>query len=656
MRKSKKLVAILLCAAFILGMAAPVYASGTGEESSVKEENVYVTLASDGSVKGIYVVNSFSGGTITDYGEYDSVKILNTTDPISQDGDTITFSSSADKIYYQGELSDAEIPWDISIRYYMDGSEYPADEIAGKSGELEIRFTVSENTSCSGSFYEDYALQVSFSLDTELCSNITAADATAANVGSEKQLSYIILPGTGIETTICADVTDFEMDAVSISGIRMNLDIDIDDEELMDQITELTDAIEQIDDGTGELEDGAGELQSGGRAVSSGAQALSLGSDSLDSGVQALNSGIAEIQAGIDALNGQSDTLTGGSAQMLSALEQLQAALGGVSASASEVQAIVDASSSVQEAIDDLAEGAAELKANISYETYKAVMAQNGLDIDSLLSGNAEAIEAINSALAQVEQYSAALSTLGISSGTVDQYVSLANQILILLNGNTAAVQGMESYLENAGEGVTALAAGAQSLQENYAQFDAAIDSLADTLTGLLCQMAELKEAVNTLVEEYAKLDDGLEAYAEGVAQVAAGYSRISGGASELAGGSSELAEGGDSLYSGTLDLLDGLTQLYAATGDLSDGTGELREETSGMDSELEEKIDEILDSLSGGDGEPVSFVSDKNTNVASVQFAMQTESIEVEEVEMEEETEAELTMWQKLLRLFDLY
>ena len=158
-----------------------------------------------------YVVNSFKGGAVIDYGNYSSVKMLNTCDPIKQDRDAITFSSSAKKAYYQGNLDNAEIPWNISLRYYLDGEEYSADEIAGKSGALEIRFKITENTSCSGTFYDDYALQASFTLDTEQCGNISAPGATLANVGSKKQINYTILPGRGIDTAISADVTNLDV-------------------------------------------------------------------------------------------------------------------------------------------------------------------------------------------------------------------------------------------------------------------------------------------------------------------------------------------------------------------------------------------------------------------------------------------------------------
>lgn len=117
MKLTKRLTAICLSALLAVGAAAPALAKEA--EPSEKEEVIYATLNGDGSLRNTYVVNSFSGGNITDYGSYTSVKILNTNDPIQQNGDTITFSTSAQKAYYQGELADAELPWNISLRYYF---------------------------------------------------------------------------------------------------------------------------------------------------------------------------------------------------------------------------------------------------------------------------------------------------------------------------------------------------------------------------------------------------------------------------------------------------------------------------------------------------------------------------------------------------------
>lgn len=224
-----------------------------------------------------------------------------------------------------------------------------------------------------------------------------------------------------------------------------------------------------------------------------------------------------------------------------------------------------------------------------------------------------------------------------------------------------------------------------QSLNQGISQVQGGLDALNKQSAGLTGGSAQMKEAVNGLVEEYGKLDSGLNAYMDGVAQVTAGYQQVAGGAKELAKGSSALKSGSTALYSGTANLLNGIVELYDATGtlhdgagqlddgvtemvagistlydgagELYDGTGELRTETSGMDTEIEDKIDELLDTVTGDDLEITSFVSDKNTNVDSVQFVIKTDSLEIEETEEVVHTNnKKMSIWQKFLNLFGLY
>ena len=138
MKLTKRLTAICLSALLAVGAAAPALAKEA--EPSEKEEVIYATLNGDGSLRNTYVVNSFSGGNITDYGSYTSVKILNTNDPIQQNGDTITFSTSAQKAYYQGELADAELPWNISLRITWMETNTPLRKLRGKAGNWKSVF------------------------------------------------------------------------------------------------------------------------------------------------------------------------------------------------------------------------------------------------------------------------------------------------------------------------------------------------------------------------------------------------------------------------------------------------------------------------------------------------------------------------------------
>lgn len=650
MKHTKRITAAALSAVLLGTSAIPAYAESIPDG---KQEVVYVMTDASGGVDDIEVVNIFNGGEITDYGDYSTVKILNTTDQINQNGDQISISSAADKVYYQGAINGKQIPWDISLRYFLDGKEYSASEMAGKSGALEIQFSVSKNAKCEESFYEEYALQASFTLDSDKCANIAADGATLANVGSNKQISYMILPGRGIDAVIRADVTDFEMDAVSINGIRLNLNVEIDDEELRSKVNDVIDAVKQLDDGALELYDGSGELESGVSDLKTGTSSLYSGTTALDEGVLALQDGLNTVQNGLNSLESQSSALVNGSSEFKAALGKLQTAVNSVSASGKDITELVTASGKIKQAIGALNTGAAALQANLGYAQYKALMAQNGLNIDELTAGNADAA-------ATIKEFEVLLDAVGQMPGygdSVAQYKPALLQIAGLLSANNMAFDGMERYLNSISEELPALTDGLAGLNTQYEAFDTAIGSLAAGLGNMTGNLSAMADGINQLMENYEKLDSGVEAYTDGVARIVAGYSQVMDGVSSLASGSKELVSGSGELYDGAVRLYDGVVSLNGGAKDMAEGTGKFRSETSDMNEKMEEELDGILDTIGGSKENPASFVSSKNTNVDSVQFVIKTAAIEKAETEVIETTQPEhLNFWQKLLRLFGLH
>lgn len=711
-----RLTALALALGLPLTCLVPASAA---EVTPEKQEIIYVNLNTDGSLSDAYAVNLFDleqAGTVVDYGDYTSVRNMTSTEPVDYQGNQVTVDASAGKLYYEGALSQVELPWTFALTYTLDGKACTGEELAGQSGALEIHMSVRQNPACDQVFFDQLALQISFTLDTDHATQIQAEGATVANVGQDKQLTYTVLPGKETDFTIQAQVTDFEMDAVSINGLPLSLDVEVDDEELMDQVTELLDAIEDLDDGAQELNDGtaelkdgaegelsdgveelrdgaqqlhsgAGDLRDGGSDLQSGAGDLQEGAAQLDSGLNELNQGISQVEDGLTALNEQSGSLTGGSQQVKDALGQIQAALDSVSATGDELQVLLDSSSEIRGGIDALSTGTQQLYDSVSFQGYVAAMAENGLDIHQLQEGNAEAIRSINDLLGQVEGLENRLTQMGVPSSFLaplkNQGVSLANQIVELLQGNQASIQGTEAYLNQVSANLETLADGAADLQANYAAFDDAIGTLVDSLSDLLVQVSILSDAIDTLVEEYGALDSGLNSYTDGVAQVLTGYQQIAGGAAELAEGSGALKSGSTELYDGTAQLLGGIVELYDATGTLRDGTGELddgvaellagivelydgtealkdgtgemRDETEGMDTDIQDQIDELLESIQGS-GEPIpSFLSEENGEIQSLQFVMQTAAIEKpEQTEVSEEPVAP-TIWEKFIDLFNV-
>lgn len=363
MMKHRKRIMAAFLAVLLMTSVLPVSALAMPnvalQSNTPKEEVVYINLNADGSVKEINIVNIFDldeEGEIIDYGKYENVRNMTTTDAVSYQDGMVTIDAGAGKLYYEGRLGENVMPWTVSIKYFMDAKEYSADEIAGMSGRLGIKILIRQNGKCDSSFFEEYALQVNFTLDTGKAANITADGATIANIGSDKQLTYTILPNKGAEIEITADVTDFEMEGISINGIPLKMNIEVDDAKLMERIADLQEATRKLDDGTGEvfdgvaelqdgvqsdlksgvfelkdgaskLQDGVSQLRDGGGSLQSGAADLKNGASSLDEGMNSLNDGIIQMQNALTSLNAQSGTLRSGSSDFKAALEQLQASL-----------------------------------------------------------------------------------------------------------------------------------------------------------------------------------------------------------------------------------------------------------------------------------------------------------------------------------------
>ena len=655
MKNLRKTISCTLAVTLLSTCMLPV--SAASESANEKEEVIYIITDAQGKTNGVYAVNIWNSGDVTDYGNYSSVSILNTNDKVTVDGDKITFSSDSDKVYCQGVMKDTQIPWNISIKYFLDGKEISPEDIAGKSGKLEIHFKVEENKECKSEFFDSYALQANFSLNTDLCKNINFKGATCANVGNKKQLTYTIFAGKGIDTVISSDVTDFEMDSVSINGVKLNMDIDFDTSELTNKLTDLNDGIKKIDDGAGSAADGSAELKDGSKTLKDGSSELSNGAEQLNEGVYALDSGTSTLKSGLNTLNSQSENLTSGSSQVKSALHEIQSSLSAVSSNADSVNMLVSASSEIKSAISQLSSGANELTQNIGSDQYKALMMQNGVDIDQLKSTNEQTITSLQE---QISLLSTSLSQIQGVEGYEDQAELLNSQItqlsgvVQLLQANSGVINGTEQYLNGLSEAANQLSGGLSELDGKYSEFDYGISGLADSLKGMLENTSVLFDAINTLSEKYNDLDSGINSYTSAVNEISNGMLNLSDGVSTLVKGSKGLLEGANQLSSGMSDLYSGASELNSGINELSDGTGELKSQTSGMDTEVEDKIDESIESFKGKDSETVSFVSEKNTNVKSVQFVIKTDAIEIPEEEVvEEEPEEKPGFFQKLSALF---
>lgn len=676
MKKNTKRTLAAILAAMIVSTALPMSAFAA-EKSTPKEEVVYVNLNTDGSVNEINVVNIFDldkKGKIVDYGTYENLRNMTTTDAIDYKNDTVTIDADAGKLYYEGKLKENEMPWKITVKYYMDGKEYTADKIAGMSGKLEIKMAIRQNKKCDSSFFEGYALQATFVLDTNNAANIKAEGATAANVGSDKQLTYTILPNTEKDITISADVKNFEMDSIAINGVRLNLNVDIDDATLQEKIDEVIGAVTDLDAGAGELNSGASELYSATGRLNSSVGEMHTGVGSLASGASDLKNGLATLQSKSSELTGAAWTAYEGLCSaaetqlnaelkanglgtvtltpttyanvLLGVLKQMDADAvynKAYNAALSEVTAQVNAQA------DTLYAGYVESQADAIYATYVQTQA---ITLYTQVASEAVVQQLIESGYTEED----ALAYLETSEGTALVETTIAamteeQQAQILASAvQNLTTEQKQQILQGAIDSLTAEEKA--EIRNTYIKQLMASDDVT----------AQIDSAVNTVSASAAKVSN-LKGQLDNYGAFYSGLVEYTNSVSSAATGASTLATGLSTLYSNTDTLKNSVGELHIAIGTLRDGTNELKDgtgefvsKTDGMDTQVSDEIDTMLSGITGDDVETVSFTSAQNTEVKSVQFVIQTESISVDKpVETVVVETEQQSFVQKLRGLFGL-
>ena len=210
-----------LALALSCALAAPAQAWGAAPAVYGKDENVYATLAYNGEVTDLHVVNQFdvaASGSIEDAGSYDKVSNLTSDAAIESAGGTQTVHAEEGVFYYQGDIDGGALPWDFDITYWLDGREVAAEELAGAEGRVEVRVASSLNDAVPAQFGQTFLLQIALTVPADVCRNIDPGTGAIADAGSDRRITYTVMPGQNADASFSADVEGFEMGSISIAG------------------------------------------------------------------------------------------------------------------------------------------------------------------------------------------------------------------------------------------------------------------------------------------------------------------------------------------------------------------------------------------------------------------------------------------------------
>ena len=163
------------------------------------------------------------------------------------------------------------------------------------------------------------------------------------------------------------------------------------------------------------------------------------------------------------------------------------------------------------------------------------------------------------------------------------------------------------------------------------------------------------EQSIDTLLRGLATdVEKGLSAFGAGLGGLETEYRTFHGYLEAYIGGVTQIVNEYGEFGEGLGNMSTGLGELYTGASKINSGMQQLYSETKDIPKQVQDRIDEYMAPYDKSDYKPVSFVSDKNKNISSVQFVIKTEKIEKEEPEKPQEAVTETpSFWTKLQDLF---
>ena len=649
---STKITAIALCAAIMLGGAGAAYAL-TGEKNEVpakavttstkaveekevsKDETVYVLAGADGSVQKIivsdWIKNALNENSIADKSALSDIENVKGNETYTLDGSNMTvWDAEGNDIYYQGSI-EKELPVAMTVSYKLDGKSISADELAGKSGKVTIRFDYEnrqyETVNIDGKnekIYVPFGMLTGMLLDSDTFRNVEVSNGKLLNDGDRTAVIGIAFPGLqenlGIDkdkveipdyVEITADVTDFELGmTVTIATNEIFNELDaakIDSADgLTSSLNELTDGMQQLMDGSSALYDGlctlldkSGELVDGIEKLANGAKTLKDGADSLDEGAAQLQKGAADLSSGLNTLASNNASLNGGAKQVFDTLlstatAQINAA--GISVPTLTIENYADTLNSVIASLDEtavynqaLAQVTAAVEENrplIEQKVTAAVREQVEAQVtaavhEQVSTGVTAAVrEQVSEQVIQTaagmskSDYEAAVSAGMVSQETQNDVSSAieaqmqTDDVKALIETNTTAK--MES---------DEIKAAVKANTDAQMQTEAVQKTISDNVELQVKQAisenmaSDEVQAKLTAASEGAKSIIALKTSLDSYNAFYLGLLTYTGGVASAADGAATLASGAADLKNGTAQLKDGAAALYDGILQLKNGT-----------------------------------------------------------------------------------
>lgn len=589
-----------MCSAALAGLlsvscALPVSAVGDGVMPTY-DEAYYATMdyygnLTEGSIVKSYIVNG--AASLTDYGTYDEV--TNLTDgrvPVRKDGAT-TFSFDGDApshFYFEGKTAQPfeNLPWTIGLSYTLNGVAAKAEDLAGKTGVVEINIDLVPNEKASAYARHNYTLEAMAMFNQDDILSLEAEGAQVQLVGNLRAVLFIALPGGEEHFTIRVGTDDFSFGGMTFLMVPATLsqlseiaklsqrkeDLEDDYDKLSDSLDALLDALASMEGNLYATANGLDELNAARGAVSAGKGQVYDDADVLRGDLDALVEAIKPVSTDFET---PSQALTDAKEVLHSITTDVAGLRGNLDTLRDDLDALRSNKRSIKQVLDDLVNMQEDLR-----DLRDALYDASNIRISRIKSPSGSRSSAyLGASLSQAKQ----LNTL---------YTSTAS---------TADAMKVGEFM------AAALLAGDSSLTAAEAAVSAAAlyAALSDTTSPYYTQAAALQGAFNLADTAGIDTKDSSLTFAEFLYAIllASGNYDIAT-ASGLAQAQKDAASLYQlyTLYDGNQTLVDDLlSDVNSASSDIS-GT------VSNVNSSIS-KINNLLDDLAGPAGDVVDYLAD---------------------------------------------
>lgn len=603
-----------------------------------KSETVYAVMDADGNTTDVsvseWLKNEGKSNNLSDYSNLKNIKNTSGDEKMSRDGNKLVWAAKGKDIHYTGDY-DGELPVNVKVSYYLNGTKVSADEIAGKKGNVKIRFDYDINDSVKENGYSltrPYAIVSAVVLSNDNFTNITVNNGKAVNDGNSTAVVGIALPGMSDNlqideldipdhVTINAKTTNFEIDGtytVADSGFMNDVDTTkLDDatgqiDELESALDKLSDASKKLVDGSSKLakganklanssaqiEEGTETLKDGTESMKNGSKDLKAGTGDLKQGTGDLKTGVKDLSDGADKLVAGAQDLSSGTIQMKEGTEALNSSVNGadglagdngsakkLSAGAARVDAgIKQMGKTIAAQNDKLAQTAKSISDNLDGVNTKKVTAPPHTDVDDALKTAIDAAEASGDQ-DTINALKNAKEKLGTYETNVNDTVNTDKQKIITAN---QTAKGMyKSITSSSNDDLKKLQDGADELKAGTQALDTAVNVGGTTADGT--EVPSLSKAVSGLNDGAAQLDAGVNGYTDkdgkfhpgallGLRSLQEGIKVDTKDKTSLVTGVNKLDAGANKLDAGTTKLANGAVQVDAGAGKLVTYMGQLTE------------------------------------------------------------------------------